>query len=184
MAAVTTRDDFRQKCRAAGIGDDKPLFLVLETLFDTATAAKDAVQDGARGLTQEGEADLVKRIARQADASMRDVAAKHRLRLERKTSLIAGAVAAACLLIGSSGGYWFGWSSGRQSVETTERQIAMAFQAGPDAAGIWLRLMRNNDPRKALDHCSGSVVWSDNGRQACSIPFWIDGPGAPENSNR
>jgi hypothetical protein len=64
-----TRDDFRQKCRTAGIGDDKPLFLVLETLFDTAAAAKDAVQDGARGLTQEGEADLIKRIARQADAS-------------------------------------------------------------------------------------------------------------------
>ena len=58
------------------------------------------------------------------------------------------------------------------------------FEAGPDAAGIWLRLMRNNDPRKALDHCSGSAVWSDNGRQACLIPFWIDGPGAPENSNK
>ena len=175
-----TRDDFRQKCRAAGIGDDKPLFLVLEMLFDTAAAAKDAVQDGARGLTQEGEADLIKRISRQADASMRDAATKHRLRVERKTSLIAGGVAAACLVLGGGGGYWFGWSSGRQSVETTERQITAAFQAGPDAAGVWLRLMRNNDPRQALDHCSGSAVWSDNGRQACSIPFWIDGPGAPE----
>lgn len=173
-----TRDDFRQKCRAAGIGDDKPLFLVLETLFDTAATARDAVQAGARGLTREGEADLVKRIARQADASMRDVAVKHRLRLERKTALIAGMVAAACLLLGGCGGYWFGWSSGRQSVETTERQIAMAFRwagrrrhlAAPDA---------QQRPRKALDHCSGSAVWSDNGRQACSIPFWIDGPGAP-----
>jgi hypothetical protein len=177
-----TRDDFRQKCRVAGIRDDKPLFLVLEMLFDTAAAAKDAVQDGARGLTQEAEADLVKRIARQADASMRNAAAKHRLRLERKTALIAGTVAAACLVLGGGGGYWWGWSSGRQSVETTQRQVAMAFQAGPDAAGIWLRLMRNNDPRKALDHCSGSAVWSADGRQACSIPLWIDGPGAPESN--
>src|SRR5688572_6606985 len=105
LAAMMSRDDFLQKCKAAGIGDDKPLSLVLETLFDTAAAAKDAVQDGARGLTQEGEADLVKRIARHADVSMRDAAAKHRLRLERKSSLIAGTVAAACLLLGGGGGY-------------------------------------------------------------------------------
>jgi hypothetical protein len=179
MAAMT-RDDFRQKCRAAGIGDDKPLFLVLEMLFDTAAAAKDAVRDGARGLTQEGEADLIKRISRQADASMRDATTKHRLRVERKTSMIAGGVAAGCLVLGGGGGYRFGWNTGRQSVETTERQITAAFQAGPDAAGVWLRLMQNNDPRRALDHCSGSAVWSDNGRRACSIAFWIDGPGAPE----
>lgn len=179
-----TRGDFRQKCRAAGIGDDKPLFLVLEMLFDTAAAAKDAVQDGARGLTQEGEADLIKRISRQADASMRDAVTKHRLRLERKTSLIAGGVAVACLVLGGGGGYWFGWSTGRQSVETMERQVSAAFQAGPEAAGVWLRLMTNNDARKALDHCSGSAVWSDNGRKACSIPFWIDGPGAPQISTR
>lgn len=179
-----TRDDFRQKCRAAGIGEDKPLFLVLEMLFDTAAAAKDAVHDGARGLTQEGEADLIKRISRQADASMRDATTKHRLRLERKASLIAGGVAVACLVFGGGGGYWWGWSTGRQSVETMERQVATAFQAGPDAAGVWLLLMGNNDPRKALDHCSGSAVWSDNGRRACSIPLWIDGPGAPEPNRR
>ena len=179
-----TRDDFRQKCRAAGIGDDKPLFLVLEMLFDTAAAAKDAVRDGARGLTQEGEADLIKRIVRQADASMRDATVKHRLRLEWKTSLIAGGVAVVCLILGGGGGFWFGWSSGRASVETMERQIATAFQAGPDAADVWLRLMKNNDPRQALSHCSGSAVWTDNGRQACSIPLWIDGPGVPEPSGQ
>ena len=180
MAAVTTRDDFRQKCRAAGIGDDKPLFLVLETLFDTATAAKDAVQDGARGLTQEGEADLVKRIARQADASMRDAVTKHRLRLQWQSSLIAGGIVAACLALGGCSGYWYGWSSGRHSVEAMENQIGTAFAAGPDAAGVWLQLMRNNDPRQALNHCSGAAVWSDNGRQACSVPLWINGPGAPQ----
>ena len=177
-------EQFRERCEAAGIAGDKPLYQVMMTLFVASETALATVKSGARGLTPEGEADLIKRLSRQADASMRDAATKHRLRLERKSSLIAGAVVAACLFLGGGGGYWLGWSSGRQSVETTERQIAMAFQAGPDAADIWLRLMRNNDPRRALDHCSGSAVWSDNGRQACSIPFWIDGPGAPENSNR
>ncbi len=175
-------DQFREKCKAAGITEDKPLAMLMETLFDTAVAAKDAVQDGARGLTQDGEADLIKRIARQADVSMRDAATKHRLRLQRKSSVIAGGIVAACLAIGTGGGYWYGWSSGLSSVEVMENQISEAFQAGPEGAEVWLRLMRNNDPRQALDHCTGSAVWSDNGRKACSVPLWIDGPGAPKNS--
>jgi hypothetical protein len=177
-------EQFREKCKAAGITDDKPLSLLMETLFDAAVTAKDAVQDGARGLTQDGEADLIKRIARHADASMRDAAAKHRLRLERKASLIAGVVVVVSLVLGATGGYWYGWSSGRNSVETVQREISAAFQSGPDGASVWLRLMRNNDPRKALDHCTGSAVWSSDDRHACSIPLWIDGPGAPEANNK
>jgi hypothetical protein len=177
-------EHFREKCREAGIVDDKPLFQVLMTIFVAAETALATVQAGARGLTQEGEADLIRRITRHADVSMRDAATKHRLRLERKSSVIAGGIFAACIAIGGGGGYWYGWSTGRSSVETTERQLATAFQAGPDAADVWLRLMKHNDPRRALDHCTGSAVWSDNGRQACSIPLWIDGPGSPEANRK
>src|SRR3954453_23544071 len=94
-----TRDDFRQKCRAAGIGDDKPLFLVLETLFDTAAAAKDAVQDGARGITQEGEADLIKRVVRAVEVQSRQALEQHRLRLDRNGPWIAGGIVAAGLML-------------------------------------------------------------------------------------
>ena len=93
---------------------------------------------------------------------------------------VAGGIVAACLALGGCSGYWYGWSSGRHSVEAMENQIGTAFAAGPDAAGVWLQLMRNNDPRQALNHCSGAAVWSDNGRQACSVPLWINGPGAPQ----
>lgn len=179
-----SRDDFLQKCKAAGIGDDKPLSLVLETLFDTAAAAKDAVQDGARGLTPEGEADLIKRVVRAVEVQSRQALEQHRLRLDRKASLLAGGVVAASLLLTGLGGYWWGWSGGRQSVAVLEQDVATAFQSGPDAAGAWLRLMRNNDPTQALAQCSGNAVWSSNGRQACSVPLWIDGPGTPTMAKR
>lgn len=175
---------FRERCEAAGITDDKALYQVMLTLYVASETALATVKSGARGLTPEGEADLIKRISRQADASLRDAVTKHRLRLERKTSLIAGGVVAACLVLGVGGGYWYGWSGGRNSVQVIERQVATAFQAGPDAAGVWLRLMQHNDPRQALEHCTGSAVWSDSGRQACSIPLWIDGPGAPETNRK
>ena len=31
----------------------------------------------------------------------------------------------------------------------------------------WLELMRNNDVRSALQHCTGEAIWTDQGRQAC-----------------
>jgi hypothetical protein len=115
---------------------------------------------------------------------MRDAATKHRLQLQRKASLIAGAVVVASLVLGAGGGYWWGWSSGRQSVETMERQIEAAFQSGPDGAEVWLRLMKHNDPRQAIGHCTGSAVLSSDGRHACSVPLWIDGPGVPRPTDR
>lgn len=171
---------FREKCVAAGIVDDKPLYQVMMTLFVASETALSTVRAGARGLTPEGEANLVKRISRQADASMRDAITKHRLRLERRTSLVAGGVVAACLVLSGAGGYWSGWSGGRNSVDVLEHQVAAAFRAGPDAAGVWLQLMTNNDPRRALSNCSG---WADGGRRACLVPMWLDGPGVPETRN-
>jgi hypothetical protein len=49
--------------------DNKPLFQVLMTVFVAAETALATVQTGARGLTQEGETDLIKRIARQRASS-------------------------------------------------------------------------------------------------------------------
>jgi hypothetical protein len=48
----------------------------------------------------------------------------------------------------------------------------------PDAAKAWLTLMRNNDVKAALDRCRGNLVWASDGRNACRVPLWLDGPGA------
>jgi hypothetical protein len=174
-----TQDDFRQQCRQAGIADDKPLSKVLLTVFEAAETARAAAHEGARGLTPEGEADLIKRVVKAVEAQSRQSLEQHRLRLDRKASLMAGGVVAAGLMITGLGGYWWGWSGGAHSVKLVERDVAAAFQSGPDAAGTWLSLMRNNDPRQAVAQCSGAAVWSSDGRQACLVPLWIDGPGAP-----
>ena len=171
---------FREKCVAAGIVDDKPLYQVMMTLFVASETALSTVRTGARGLTPEGEADLVKRISRQADASMRDAVTKHRLRLERRTSLVAGGIVAAGLILAYVSGYWTGWSSGAQAARVIEHDIAAAaMSAGPQAAASWAALMRNNDLSQALAQCSGTSVWSANGRQACAVPLWLAGPEPP-----
>lgn len=163
---------FREKCVAAGIVDDKPLYQVMMTLFVASETALSTVRAGARGLTPEGEADLVKRISRTADASMRDAATKHRLCLERKTSLIAGGIVAAGLILAGVGGYWAGWSSGAQASRVIEHDVAAAaMSAGPQAAAGWAKLMRNNDLTQALAQCSGASVWSANSKQACAVPL-------------
>jgi hypothetical protein len=175
-----TADEFRQQCRDAGVADDKPLSQVLLTVFVAAETALSSVKAGARGLTAEGEADLIRRVVKTIDAQSRQSLAQHRLRLDRKGSWIAGGVVAVSLLLGGVGGYWWGWSTGQQSVAVLERDIGAAFQSGPDGAAAWLRLMRHNNLPQALAQCSGNAVWSANGRQACLVPLWLDGSGAPE----
>lgn len=177
---MSAADDFRQQCRAAGISDDKPLAAVLLTAFQTAETARSAVQDGARGLTPEGEADLIKRVIQVIGQQAKTSLEQHRLRLDRKTSIMAGGIVVTGLILAGVGGYWAGWSSGTQESRVIEHEVAAAALAsGPKGAAAWAKLMRNNDPVAALDQCSGVAIWSTNGRHACSVPLWIDGPGMP-----
>jgi hypothetical protein len=171
-------EDFRERCRQAGIADDKPLSQILMTVFVASETALSTVKTGARGLTPEGEAELVGRLVKTVDVAVKSSAQQNRLRLERKASWVAGGVVAASLLLGGSGGYAWGWSTARQSVASTEQGIALAFRHGPDAAATWHQLMQNNDPRQALTQCGGSA-WSTGGRRACLVPLWLDGPGEP-----
>ena len=66
---TTPADRFREQLRAAGITPTKPLHAVLTTAFDTALAAQESVKGGARGLTPEGERELIRRVT--------DAAARH-----------------------------------------------------------------------------------------------------------
>lgn len=174
-------EQFRKRCNEAGVRPDRPLFGLLTEMRDIVEIASDAVRGGARGLTPDGEAELIRRI----DETVRASSERHRLRLERRASWIAGGVVVTSLLVGALGGYWYGWSGGRQSVQLMQGEVAAAFQsAGPEAASTWLRLMRHNDPRQALKRCSGNSAWVSAGKQACLVPLWLDGPSIPEISKR
>ena len=48
--------------REAGIDETKPLYAVLMTTMEAVSAAREAVKGGARGLTPEGERDLIHRV--------------------------------------------------------------------------------------------------------------------------
>lgn len=177
---LPSNEQFRKRCHESGIRDDKPLYGLLTEVRDIVEIASDSVRGGARGLTPDGEAELVKRITRTVEESVKDSSERHRLRLERKASWIAGAVVAASLALGGASGFWWGWSSGRQSVQVIERHVTEAFRDGPEVAEAWANLMRSNDLRRTLAECKGSAVWAVNGRKACRIPMWIEGAPAPE----
>jgi hypothetical protein len=175
-----TAEEFRERCRQAGIGDDKPLSQVLLTVFVAAETALATIQTSARGITQEGEAELVNRVVKTVDASVKVAQHKHRLRLERRASIVAGGVVAAGLLLTGGCAYWLGWSNGVQASRVIEHEVAAAaIAAGPEAAADWVKLMRGNDLTQALAWCSGAAVWVTDGRHACAVPLWIDGPSQP-----
>jgi hypothetical protein len=177
--ALPSDEQFRKQCSEAGVRPDRPLFGLLIEMRDIVEIASDAVRGGARGLTPDGEAELIKCI----NATVQASSERHRLRLERRASWIAGGVVVTSLLLGSLGGYWWGWISGRQSVQVLQEEVAAAFQnSSPEAASTWLRLMRHNDPRQALKRCTGNAVSA--GGRACLVPLWIDGPSTPEISKK
>ena len=181
MPEGSTDLSFRDRLRAAGIDDDKPLYVILSSVHDAMVATQEAVSGRARGLTPEAEADLVTRLAKTAEDVTRNIAGGYRFAIDRRTSLIAGAVVAASLAVGIVSGYWWGWSVGYDRSVRIEDGLSAAYRYnGSAGAEAWLGLMVNNDPIRALQHCSGSAVWSDGGRKACSVPLWVDGPGSPE----
>ena len=177
---MISADEFREQCRQSGIGPEKPLYTVLTTAFDAVTVAADAVKGGARGLTPDGEAELVRRVVNSVTAAVKDASLQHRLRLEKRSSLIAGAVAAMLAVGGFTAGHWWGWSSGQASVRVAEQQVAAAFRWGPEVARAWGEVMANNDIGQALEQCTGAALFRVNGRKACRVPLWLDGAGVPE----
>ena len=75
-------------CTQAGMEEDSPLRLALVTVMETAETAAEAVKGGARGLTPEGEADLIRRVALAVTAATEREAA----RIVRRSSFTTAAV--------------------------------------------------------------------------------------------
>jgi len=170
---------FREQLRRAGIGDDKPLHGVLVAVHEAAECARETAK-GARGLTPEGEAELVRRIGAEAAREAARGAERQARRLVLRLGAGLALLAALALVAVGLGGAWVGYGIGRAQTEATERALAVAFQDGTESAETWLRLMRHNDIRAALAKCRDrGAVRVVTGRTACSVPLWLDGPAAP-----
>jgi hypothetical protein len=164
----TPIDRYRETLRKAGITPDKPLHAVLVTTFETALTAQESVKDGARGLTPEGERELIRRVTAAAAESTEREAERIVSRFDLGLVLKV-AIALACFAL--AGGYWLAM----KEVQVTERRIAAAFADGAGTAKRWAELMENNDLNAALARCTGNQVIVTAERRACAVPLWLDG---------
>jgi hypothetical protein len=163
-------DHFRERLHKAGITEDKPLFAILLTLHDTALTAQEVVNGGARGLSPDGERELIRRVTDAAAESTEREAERIVRRFDLTLALKTAVALVLFTLAGAIGGYGYG----RQEVQATERRIAAAFADGPGAAKQWAELIENNDLKAALARCTGHQVVVTAGRRACSVPLWLE----------
>lgn len=153
--------------------------------LEEMTGAAKSVADGevTRARAQIGaiQAEAVQRVTDGITAAADRVLERRTARLELSLAIKVGVGLFALMLAMMAVGYMLGRSSAFAEIEVTERQVAQAFQDGPEVAKQWSTLMRYNDLRASMAKCTGTALISaKGGRKACFIPLWIEGPkGAP-----
>ena len=128
------------------------------------------MQGGARGLTPEGERELIRRVTEAAaESTEREVERiVHRFDLALAVKV---ATALACFALGgAAGGYWLGM----KEVQVTERRLAAAFADGTGTAKRRADLMENNDLNAASARCTGNQITVTAVRRACLVPLWLN----------
>ena len=149
----------------------------LEEMTVAAKGAADSEVTRARAQIGEIEAEAVQRVTEGITEAADRVMERRTTRLEWSLALKTGAALALIMAGMLAGGYMLGRSSAFAEVAVTERQVAQAFQDGPDVAKQWTMLMRNNDLRASMEMCSGGrLLVGKDGRKGCSIPLWTEGP--------
>jgi hypothetical protein len=145
-------------CAKAGMEEDSPLRLALITAVETAEMASEAVKGGARGLTPEGEADLIRRVSRAATAATEREAA----RIVRRSSFTTAAVLAVAGLLMAGVGYVIGrWDGARQGAAAVE------------GAAFLAQVAALNDARAMADKCRRTQR-QEKGGIACDLPpVWV-----------
>jgi hypothetical protein len=154
-------------CRQLGMEGDHPLRLALvtaveasETARKTAEAAREAVQNGARGLTPEGEVELVRKVCETVTESTYAEAGRIARRIAGGLALKAGAVGVALLVVGLVVG----------------RLTAPDAQArAMESAGFFAQVAETNDPRALRDYCQKHRV-EQAGGVACELMVWVKPP--------
>lgn len=155
LAAVRqSPQDFRALLAASGITEGKPLYSVLLTIHEASETALATVTDKARGITSEGEAQLIARVVTAAgDATEREAA-----RLVRRLNLrnLALLVSLGLALIG--GGFYAG----------TRFAVAEA-----EGAAFMATVAALNSDADLLKACKASA-YRQGGGVACVLPpVWV-----------
>lgn len=159
----------------------------LEVLLERVAAGSDALNAQVRA-TAEAE---VARVRASVASVEEDCADRLTAALEQSVQSVVRvkqwqvAATLACFLcvaiaVGIWVGWYFGWRDGQAHVAALHGQVAEAFRDGDEVAAAWLRLMRDNDLPLSLSQCSGKASYRANGRLACNVPLWLEGPDAPK----
>ncbi|MBW4025595.1 MAG: hypothetical protein HIU92_21195 [Proteobacteria bacterium] len=148
---------------------------ILNALTEARQTADSEIARFRKGIAAT-ESDTIKQIA----AGIAE-AAKHaltrRVVILQWSRIGATALILVVLTVGSlAGGYWWGRSTALASIHETEAGLQVAFEAGAGAAQKWLDLMQWNRITDALSQCTGSALYVQLGRKACSVPLWIEPP--------
>ncbi len=156
-----SQEAVRGWCERAGMRPDSPLRAALLATFEAAAAAREAA-GGARGLTPDGERELVRRVAEAAAAGAERGVGRLSRRIELRTGL-ALALAGAALF---AGGYALGRRDGGGRME------------GPASAAFVAGIAELNDVGALRRHCE-RTGYEQTGRRACDLPpVWISTPAA------
>ena len=162
----------------SGLVPGDPLHPLVAALLGVARAAGAAVH-GARGLTPEGEADLIGRVTAAVSQAVDREARRVVWRQDLRTALLGAGVLLVLVAAAGIGGYLWGWRRGEAAVAVTGHDLAAVFAAGPGTARAVADLARANDLGAALRACTGAAVRKEQGKTVCTMALWIDGVRIP-----
>ena len=165
--------------RHPGILPDDPIVPLLDAWAERDARMEALVRefesklDGARGLTPEGEADLIQRIDRRVNARLSSLPRAHLLR----TGLLGASVLVGGMALAGAGCYAWGRSVEAARSREVGGALAASLRDGSASGQRWLDLMHGNDILAALQRCDARNTGADAaGRRACAVPLWIDPP--------
>ena len=146
--------DFRALLTASGITETKPLFAVLWTIHEAAETALATATDQARGITADGERELIQRVVTAAsDATEREAARLVRRLHLRNLALLVTLGVALC-----GGGFYAG----------TRFAVAEA-----EGAAFMATVAALNSDADLLKACKASA-YRQGGGVACVLPpVWV-----------
>jgi hypothetical protein len=160
-----------------------PILSELAVLVEKVAAGTEALNESVR-TTADEEAGRIAKLFKDLEAGSADrlaagidraVAGAARRLHWRMAAAVGGSLFCVALLAGYGGYLW-----GRADSLVVEGQLGAAFQDGPDAARIWLRLWRENNPAAALERCAGAAGFERGGRRGCWVPLWLEPAPVPQ----
>jgi hypothetical protein len=153
-----------------------PLRFALSGISDALGAFLVGIKATRQPIDPDAQAEMVRQVIAAAAAGANKEAARLARTHNRRTLLLAALTLFGVAGVAVGGGYVWGQTRAAANIEMATVELATAFRDGPAAARSWLELMRNNDVRTALQRCTGQAIWTDQGRQACALPVWLDTP--------